>query len=224
MKKIIFYEDFEFFYLRKPAGIASSFGKEKSFLDMIFLEKTCCVSDEFVENQNKNFSKEDEFGLMNRLDNETAGLLYFAKTREIADEFMVLQKTGELEKLYLADVHGDFPDGLKMVAWPIAHHKDGKEKMVVLKNSADIGTVRGKAQEALTCIEKLYYDSEKNQSTLRVVISKGVRHQIRTHLASLGFVIVGDGLYGKNKSKDGQKMAMHLWSFGLRRKIFSNRG
>lgn len=216
MKKITFYEDSQFFYLRKSAGIASTFWKEKSFLDMIFGEKSLEVSDEFIENQNKNFSKEEEFWLMNRLDNETSWLLYFAKTREFADEFLALQKAGRLEKIYLADVHGDFPDKVKVVAWPLGHHKDGKEKMVVIKNANEARLIRWKAQEAVTQIEKLYYDPEKSQSTLRVVISKGVRHQIRAHLASLGFSIVWDGLYGKNNSKDGQKMAMSLWSFGLR--------
>lgn len=52
------------------------------------------------------FSREEEYGLVNRLDNDTAGFLYFAKTPEIKEKYKKLQKSNAFYKLYVCDVYG----------------------------------------------------------------------------------------------------------------------
>lgn len=102
------YTNKDYYLLRKPHGIASTFGEQQSILDM-FQDKELlqtiiqnnsdfdkyspyCYLDgytkedditSFLTNQTTQFTKEQEYGLLNRLDNDTGGFLYFAKTPEI---------------------------------------------------------------------------------------------------------------------------------------------
>jgi 23S rRNA-/tRNA-specific pseudouridylate synthase len=58
----------------------------------------------FTKNQLTNFTKEQEYGLLNRLDNDTSGFLYFAKNNNIFSEFKTLQKQEKVNKIYYAKV------------------------------------------------------------------------------------------------------------------------
>ena len=81
------YEDTKFFYARKPHGMPTTVGSQFSFLEQIEKEK----SPEFQQLQRFR-KKEEEWGLLNRLDNDTAGLLYFAKTPSLAQEYYSAQE------------------------------------------------------------------------------------------------------------------------------------
>jgi 23S rRNA pseudouridine1911/1915/1917 synthase len=70
---------------------------------------------------------------------------------------------------------------------------------------------RWKEHQVTTQIEVIRYDPQKDISTLLVMISKGIRHQIRVHLASQGHPIIWDMLYGK-KENEGY---LHLRSIGF---------
>lgn len=50
------------------------------------------------------FGKDGELGLLNRLDNETAGFLYFAKTQEAFERYRQLQTEGKIHKRYIAQI------------------------------------------------------------------------------------------------------------------------
>jgi 23S rRNA-/tRNA-specific pseudouridylate synthase len=62
-----------------------------------------------------------------------------------------------------------------------------------------------------TWVEKLFYDSQKDYSCLLIMIQKGVRHQIRCHLSSIGCPIIGENIYKKKKDSGH----LHLWSIGI---------
>ena len=59
---------------------------------------------------------------------------------------------------------------------------------------------RGKPQDAKTLwkLVKIY----NKYSIIKVIIQKGVRHQIRVHLSYLGLPIIGDKLYNENQYKN----------------------
>lgn len=68
---------------------------------------------EYVENndiqailhvQVDTFGQEQEFGLLNRLDNDTGGFLYFARNQKAYDVYKELQKEEKITKYYLAQV------------------------------------------------------------------------------------------------------------------------
>lgn len=68
--KINRYEDKYFYYFRKPFGIPSTYGKEKCFLDYLLQSDDKDIKS-IIQAQSEFFSAQDEYGLINRLDNDT---------------------------------------------------------------------------------------------------------------------------------------------------------
>lgn len=124
--------------------------------------------------------------LVHRLDNDTSGIMVAAKTPEAHKKLREIWNTPLVEKKYLALVQGKTPAHGK-IDTPIAHHPRKKKKMIT-------GGLKAKA--ASTIYKTLKY--LKDQSLIEVTITTGHRHQIRIHLASLGYPIVGDKIYQKN--------------------------
>jgi 23S rRNA pseudouridine1911/1915/1917 synthase len=132
-----------------------------------------------------------EGGLIHRLDNGTSGALMIART---ADAFAVLRaaiRSGAIRRRYLALASGNLKVPLILNA-PIAHHPKNPRKMVVVAVEADVAKLG--ARPALTRVEPIRRVG--NFTMVSVMPSSGVRHQIRVHLASAGFPIAGDDLYG----------------------------
>ncbi|MEF2175852.1 MAG: pseudouridine synthase [Candidatus Absconditabacteria bacterium] len=195
------YFDGNFYFVWKPQGLPSTFGQNNSFVDGLIKDKF------FIDNGLS------ELGLLNRLDNDTGGLLYFALNKDVYNEYKILQSEGRLLKIYIADVHGKIKSDT-VIAFPIMHSKFFQDRMIVIKNSNLIFKGRGKKHFVETYLEVLYYDEVKNITTLRVYIEKGIRHQIRSHLQSIGHPVVGDKIYAKYTNDD----KLHLRSIGLIRK------
>ena len=179
----------------------------------------------------QHFSEEQEYGLLNRLDNDTAGLLYFAKNRDIREQYKKSQADKQLYKIYMCDVMGElamiYPfeaariqkthidakilgeamQGL-MVEYPIMHHVQDNERMVAIKSEKDWHKGRGRENHVSTIFLPLSYDKKTNTTLCYAIIQQGIRHQIRLHAASVGYPIVGDSLYAKNNDHK----YLHLWS------------
>lgn len=212
---ISWYEDVYCYYFWKPHGIASSFGQWPCFLDVF--KNIWSIQDttlrQCMEHLDKTFGAENEYGLLNRLDNDTWWLLYFAKTKSIKDTRKDLQKKWLITKYYIADVTGDVWRNNKVVAYPIIHHPQSPDRMVCISNTdTNIYATNTKKLYCETWIEKLYYDREKNYSCLLIYIQKWVRHQIRCHLSAIWCPIIWEKIY--KKKKDAQ--LLHLWSIGVR--------
>ena len=209
--KFVHYEDDYLYYYRKPAGIPSSFWKEKSFLDYLEDNK------DFISKQKKNFSKEEEYGLLNRLDNATTWLLYFAKSQEIKKIYKNLQQEWKVNKYYLLEVYGDIRYRIKenglVINYPIAHHKYEKDRMVVVKTPNDQIKWEHRLHHVKTKILSYEWCGDEQTTTLIVCIEKWIRHQIRSHFSSIWYPIVWDSLYGKKK--DPNKGNLHLYSVWL---------
>lgn len=155
------------------------------------------------------FSCEEEYGLLNRLDNETCWLLYFAKCPLFKQKYLYLQERNLIQKQYLADVYWDFFSDELTIDYPIAHHKFDETKMVAIKNSDEI--YRWKEILVKSQIKKIFYNESENTTSLLVTIHKWIRHQIRCHLSSIGYPIVGEKIYIKKKAVGN----LHLWSVGM---------
>lgn len=209
------YENDYFNYVRKPHSIPSTFGSEESFLHKLVKDNSPYI----IKLQEARHWIDRELWLVNRLDNVTGGLLFFAKNPAIHSDYKLLQQEHRVEKIYYADLYGNcyhttMPQSnnaadreeknTAMQHWsaetlrhwsiiidtPIYHHKTNESKM-----TTDIKSSRWKANQVQTLIQPIEYNKEENYTTCKIVINKGIRHQIRLHAASIWHHIIGDILY-----------------------------
>jgi 23S rRNA-/tRNA-specific pseudouridylate synthase len=211
--KFVWYEDNWCYYIWKPAWFPTTFWKEKSFLEYIFEEKDHIV----IQSLLKEFTQEDEYWLLNRLDNSTTGLLYFAKNKDIKKEYKELQKEWRVNKYYVAEVYWDIRyrirDNWDVIEYPISHHKFSKDRMVVVLPNTDSRKIDTRLHRVKTKILECFYDEDRQITTLTITIQKWIRHQIRSHLSSIWYPIVWDEIYWKKK--DPRKWDLQLFSIWL---------
>ncbi|RLA02294.1 MAG: RNA pseudouridine synthase, partial [Gammaproteobacteria bacterium] len=129
----------------------------------------------FVE---KNLKPERPAIIVHRLDKMTSGLLILAHQKKVAAAFGRLFEQRKIKKCYRAQVHGLFDDAPVVFEQPV-NNKPAISRVQLLEKS-----------------EKL------NQSLLRICIDTGRKHQIRQHLATAGFPVVGDRLFGHQRDSE----------------------
>lgn len=211
------YEDDYCYYIRKPAGRHTTFGKWYSFIEQLRDETSDLKIIKIFANLKKHFDEKDEYWLLNRLDTPTTWLLYFAKNPEIKKKYKQLQKEGKVKKYYLIEAWWDLSYWTnihgKLIDYPIAHHKYENDRMVVLTQEEEKQKIKGWLHHVKTEIKEFFYDEMRKISVGIVMIEKWIRHQIRSHFSSIWYALVGDEVYGKRK--DPFKWNLSLWSIWL---------
>jgi 23S rRNA pseudouridine1911/1915/1917 synthase len=124
-------------------------------------------------------------GIVHRLDRETSGVLAVARTDAAHQSLAAQFASREVEKTYLAIVHGVPKPAMGRVTSPISRDPVRRVRM-----TSRLGTGRA----ALTDYKVL--EDLGRYSFVEVRIGTGRTHQIRVHLSSLRHPIVGDHLYG----------------------------
>jgi 23S rRNA pseudouridine955/2504/2580 synthase len=147
--------------------------------------------------------------LCNRIDRNTGGIVIAAKTAEALRVMNEKIKLREMDKLYLAAVHG-IPKVREatLTGYLIKDEKLNKVRVF------DTNPPRG----AKNIITKYRVIATKGSDALiEVELLTGRTHQIRAHMAHIGHPLVGDGKYGINKSDraNGYKFQA-LYSYKLR--------
>ncbi len=186
MAQIVF-ENEDFLIVNKPQGVATTPGIIPDICTDLFTKRPELLS---ITGYNKK-----EGGLLNRLDNETGGLILFAKNDESFEKYSHIMKSSSVTKEYIAIVNGVPEVAYGIITTPISHHSKNKSKMTISERF-----YRGNPQEAST--EWTLLKSNNDTSILKVLITKGVRHQIRVHLSSINLPIIGDKLYNQNTSSE----------------------
>lgn len=148
-------------------------------------------------------------GIVHRLDKGTSGCIVVAKNdaahRAISAQFA----RREVEKEYLAIVHGAPPGGRGVVDAPIARHPVERKRMAVRKD---------RGRESATSYETLERFVGFSLAALR--LRTGRTHQIRVHMAHLGCAVLGDALYGRRKPAEAEgvraaRPMLHAWRIGF---------
>ncbi|PCI68865.1 MAG: RNA pseudouridine synthase [Gammaproteobacteria bacterium] len=114
--------------------------------------------------------------LVHRLDRATSGLIIVSHSKNATRLLTHLFESRQVEKKYQAFVKGEFPQSL--VLKEITEQIDGKNALSIILSSS--------------------YNTQSQQSSLLVQIKTGRKHQIRKHLAGLGFPVAEDRLYGQS--------------------------
>ena len=198
IKESIIYEDEDFIAINKPEGIASHGGSGIS-IGII----------EAVRNIGKQYRSAK---LVHRLDKNTSGCQIIAKNNKFLRHCNQLIANREVEKTYLAVVHGkwNLKDGL---------YEINLEKNLIKGNERVVKKTEG-GKKAKTGLYNL--EVSKHFSLLKCNLHTGRTHQLRVQLSSLGFPIVGDQKYRIKKKEyldtnfDVKRMYLHSQSFVIK--------
>lgn len=158
-------------------------------------------------------------GIVHRLDKLTSGVLLIARNLKTKLYLKREFKTRKVKKTYLALVEGGFPQSKFEISGEIGKLRQNPLKQGFSSSQTKpVALINPKQSltkgEVLSCgkLEDIangehaeakvvrtwskYLNSNKDFTLLRLFPHTGRTHQIRVHLANLGFPIVGDKLYG----------------------------
>jgi 23S rRNA pseudouridine1911/1915/1917 synthase len=140
---------------------------------------------------------------VHRLDRDTSGLVLVARTPEAHRHLGRQLTTRELKREYLAVVDGEVPEASGTIDAPIGR----QPTQPVLR------TVRPDGEPARTHFRVV--ERFAGATVVALDLDTGRTHQIRVHMAHLGFPLLGDRQYGRRGQKRIGRQALHAVRIGF---------
>ncbi len=182
----ILYEDNYIIVIDKPYGLLSiANDKEKNI-----------TAYRMVSDYMKKSNKKNKIFVVHRLDQDTSGVLMFAKNQSIQKALQDNWNTITKKRGYIA-ITSNKLEGSGTIESYLAENKEG---FVYSTKNKEIGSL------AITHYKVL--KSNNHYSLVEILIDTGKRNQIRVHLSELGYPIVGDKKY-KAKDNSLKRLCLH---------------
>ncbi len=147
-------------------------------------------------------------GIVHRLDKDTSGLMMVARTRPAMDALVqaIAARTVSRQYLALAPRAWTGPNSREIEA-PIGRDPRNRLRMAV------VDLARSAGKPARTTVNLV--DSSALGTLIRCTLHTGRTHQIRVHMASIGYPLLGDPLYGGVPGAGMQRQALHACRLAL---------
>ena len=149
-------------------------------------------------------NKEFRPGIVHRIDKDTSGLLLVAKNDK-AHLFLEEElKKHNVVRTYVALVHGVIKHDTGDIDAPIGRDKNDRKKMAVTSVNS---------KEAITHFRVI--DRYKDTTLIECKLETGRTHQIRVHMKYIGYPIVNDPTYSRDKNIDNFGQMLHAKSISF---------
>ncbi len=198
----VIYEDKDIIVVNKPKGLVVHPANGNPDGTLVNAIMAIC------KNSLSGIGGEIRPGIVHRLDKDTSGLLIIAKNDKAHINMSEQIKNRQVKKTYIALVRGVINENEATINMPIGRSMSDRKKMAVTKNG----------KEAITHFKVLKrYDK---YTLLEVKIETGRTHQIRVHLAQIGYPIIGDITYSNGKNEWGiEGQCLHAKSLEFKHPI-----
>lgn len=200
----IIYEDKDIIVINKPAGLVVHPAPGHPSRTLVNAILAHCPS--LQPDKSGNYLRP---GIVHRLDKDTSGLMVIAKN-DCARQFLVTQfKSHTVTKGYLVLVKGRLPTEQGVIEAPIGRDTHNRKRMAIVETGKEAST-QYKVKKYLN-----------NYTLLDITPRTGRTHQIRVHLAAIGYPVVGDPIYGTKCRHEAlapcvKRQLIHAYRLGFR--------
>ena len=191
----IVYEDEYLMVINKPSGLVVHPGNGN-------YNNTLVNGLMYYTNSLSNVGGNVRPGIVHRIDKDTSGLLLIAKTNQVHELLAADFKNKRIKREYIALLNGVFKGGSATIDAPIGRDKFNRERMAVLEGGKNAVT----HMKVIKRYDKYTLDS--------CILETGRTHQIRVHMAYIGYPIFNDPVYSKKEATSfGQFLHSYKMNF-----------
>lgn len=143
-------------------------------------------------------------GIVHRIDKDTSGLLMVAKNNKAHECLAAQLKDKSTIRVYYAIVNGVVKKDSGTIDKPLGRHPKDRKKIAIIPEGRDAVT-------HYEVIERFKY-----HTLVKLKLETGRTHQIRVHMAAIGYPLLGDPIYGvKSERVKYEGQALHAKIIGF---------